>query len=219
MEPLPTITVADEITIISDSWFMTMAQRKQELRRRLGSNAQFIAVFGSSMTEPGSRDWIRAFEAGAALARAGAVTMSGGYKGIMEAASAGAASVGGTVVGITCRNLPEKSANPYVTDDWSTERWDQRLIALVWLADGYILCPGSSGTLVELSMVLETQARGFLPIRHVVGLGPFWKSVVQRIVDSDRLISFASTPRKAAQLVLGLPPAKAVRRTRNQLKG
>ena len=197
---------------------MTMAQRKRELRRKVGHSAPFIAVFGSAMTEPGSRDWIKAYEVGAALAKAGAVTMNGGYGGIMEAVSAGAVSAGGSVVGITCRDLPEKLPNPYITDDWVAERWDQRLLALIWLADGYIVCPGSSGTLVELAMLIETQLKGFLPIRPAVGLGSFWKSVVQRITDTKKIISFAPTPIIAAQIAMGMAPVRPIRRTRNKVK-
>ncbi len=155
------------------------------------------------MTEPGSRDWIQAFEVGVALGKAGAVTMNGGYGGIMEACSSGAVSEGGAVVGITCQDLPEKSPNSFITDNWVADRWDQRLLSLIWLADGYIICPGSSGTLVELSMVIETQLKGFLPLRPAVGLGSFWKTVAQRITDTKKIISFASTPVAAVQIALG----------------
>lgn len=196
---------------------MTMAQRKQDIRRRLSHAAPFIAVFGSSMTPPGSRDWIKAFEIGRLLARSGAVVMSGGYGGIMEAVSAGAASEGASIVGITCRDLPEKEPNPHITDNWIADRWDQRLISLIWLADGYIVCPGSSGTLVELSMVIETQLKGFLPLRPAVAIGSFWKSVVQRITDTKKIVAFATTPRMAAQIALGMNSPKPARRTRNQI--
>jgi uncharacterized protein (TIGR00725 family) len=210
-ETLPAIIEANEITIINDSWFMTMAQRKRALRTQVGNNASFVAVFGSAMTEPGSPDWIRAYEVGAALAKAGAVTMNGGYGGTMEAVSAGAVSLGGKVVGITCEDLPEKSSNPYITDNWVADRWDQRLLALVWLADGYVVCPGSSGTLVELSMVIETQLKGFLPIRPVVGLGMFWKSVTQRIIDTKKIITYSSNPATVAQLAAGLKKARTTK--------
>ena len=125
-ETLPPIIEANEITIISDSWFMTMAQRKRELKRRMGNSAPFISVFGSAMTEPGSRHWNKALQTGEALAKAGAVVMNGGYAGIMEAVSEGAARAGGAVVGITCRDLPEKMPNRFVTDNWIADRWDQR---------------------------------------------------------------------------------------------
>jgi len=190
-----------------------MAQRKRELRTRLGNHPPFIAVFGSAMTEQGSPDWIKAYELGIALAKAGAVTMNGGYGGTMEAVSAGASAVGGLVVGITCEDLPEKAPNPFISDNWIAERWDQRLIALVWLADGYVVCPGSSGTLVELSMVIETQLKGFLPIRPVVGLGTFWKSVATRITDTKKIISFVSSPSKAAKLAIGPTHDRPFRQT------
>lgn len=214
-EPLPSIIEATETTLIDDGWFITLAQRKRELQRPHGRPSPFVAVFGSALMEGGSRDWRRGYELGAALARGGAVVINGGYGGAMEAAAAGARSVEGTTVGVTCSDLPEKQANPYIVHEWRCERWDQRLIGLVWLADGYVVLPGSSGTLVELAMMIETQLKGFIPIRPAVCLGSFWKPVVQRIIGAGNIVQFASTPVKAAQLAIGLPVARRVRRTRN----
>ncbi len=200
---LPGVLEANQITTIGDNWFMDMAQRKRALRTQLGRHAPFVAVFGSAITEKDSSDWKKAVAVGVEIAKAGAVTMNGGYGGAMEAVSEGAASVGGKVVGITCMDLPEKQSNRFITDVWVTDRWDQRMLALVWLADGYIICPGSSGTLVELSMVIETQLKGFLPLRPAVALGSFWKSVVGRITDTKKIVTFVSSPRIAVQHAIG----------------
>jgi uncharacterized protein (TIGR00725 family) len=217
-ETLPKIIEASEISFINESWIMTLAQRKREVQRSNRHHRPFIAVFGSAMTNYDSRDWKRAFDVGAALAKGGAVVMNGGYGGIMEASAAGAKSQDGITVGITCRNLPEARANNYITHDWPTDRWDQRLLGLVWLADGYIVMPGSSGTLVELAMVIETQLKGFIPIRPVACMGVFWKPVVQRITQTANIIEFTSTPVKAAAHVLGINIPKRIRRSPNRMK-
>lgn len=211
--PLPPIIEATETTLIDDSWFITLAQRKRQLTRATNHTAPLvIAVFGSAMTKPEMRDWIHAEALGAQLAKAGAIVISGGFGGIMEAVSKGAKEAGGITVGITCNDLPERKANPYVMHEWRTERWDQRLLALVWLADGYVVMPGSSGTLVELSMSIETQLKGFIPIRPLVCFGAFWKPVVKRIIGTSRIVTFASTAKAAARLAVGAPVPTRIKR-------
>ena len=212
-QTLPSILEASETTVIDESWFLTRAQRKRELLRPFKSPArQMIAVFGSSMTTRGTKEWDKAAAAGAELAKLGAVVINGGYAGVMEASAEGAVSQGGETVGLTCEDLPEKKANDFIINEWRCQRWDQRLIGLVWLADGYVFMPGSSGTLVELSMVIETQLKGFIPIRPVVCLGVFWKSVVKRITGTSTIVQFAGSPRIAARMAMGAPLPPKIRR-------
>ncbi|MBM3325466.1 MAG: hypothetical protein FJY65_00575 [Calditrichaeota bacterium] len=194
---------AGEITLIDDPWFKVLLQRKRQIWDSSGRvNLPFISVFGSAQVDAGSAIWQNAFKLGAELARRGAVVMNGGYGGLMEAASAGARAAGGTTVGVTCENLPEKSANLYIDHEWQVTRWDQRLLALIWLAEGYIVLPGSSGTLVELSMAIETQLKGFVPKHPIVCLTRFWQPVVHRVVPNHNTVLFAPTPKECAALVL-----------------
>ncbi len=199
-----TIDLNTEVTIINEGWFELLASRKRSLR--LSSSGEktrrLISIFGGSDFYRGSKRWRDAFEVGRELARRGAVVFNGGYGGVMEASAAGARSEGGTVVGVTCDNLPESEPNRYLSEEWRVERWDQRLISLVWLADGYVIMPGSSGTLVELAMVIETQLKGFIPARPVVCLGRFWESIVRRIEGSDWRIMFAKSPEECAAILV-----------------
>lgn len=58
---------------------------------------RYVAVCGGSDATPSQLDAAR--EVGKLLARSGAVVVNGGYGGVMDAVSEGAASEGGTVVG------------------------------------------------------------------------------------------------------------------------
>lgn len=193
------ILPAEQLTVITEPWFKVLAERKSSLVREWGGRAPFIATFGSALIGQESAIWQSSYKLGVELARAGAIVLNGGYGGLMEATAAGARSVGGITVGITCENLPEKGPNPYILHEWKVERWDQRLIALVWLADGYVILPGSSGTLVELAMVIETQLKGFIPPRPVVCLTRFWQPVVRRVLDHPSLVKFAPTPNEVVR--------------------
>ncbi len=192
-----------EISVIQESWFKIYALHKRKFKLSPDGSAprRLIAVFGGSNVAKGRLQWWRAYSLGRELANRNAVVFNGGYGGVMEASAAGARSVGGDTIGVTCNNLPERQANPYILSEWRLERWDQRLLTLVWLADGYAFMPGSSGTLVELSMVIETQLKGFIPVRPVVCLGAFWEPVVRRIIGGDGMITFAKTPAECADLV------------------
>ncbi len=192
-----------EISVIDESWFQILARRKRELKsKRQGSpNSRLIAVFGGSAPVKDSRQYTDAFLIGAELAKRGAIVFNGGYGGVMDASAAGAQSEGGISVGVTCDNIPEGKLSDSLTHEWHVDRWDQRLFALVFLADGYAVMPGSSGTLVELSMVIETQMKGFIPERPVVCFGRYWQPVVKRIAGTKVAIKFSGKPDRVADIL------------------
>jgi len=192
-----------EISVVDESWFNILARQKRELKfaDSLSNPHDFIAVFGGAGASPDTPEGKAAYDIGKAIAESGAIVMNGGNSGMMEFSAAGARSVGGTTVGITCENLPGK-ANRYLMHEWSLERWDQRLLSLVFLADGYVVMPGSSGTLVEISMVIETQNKGFIPARPVVCWGEHWKPVVERIPEAMPIVKYARSAEQVIQLLV-----------------
>ena len=117
---------------------------------------------------------------GTALARAGFAVATGGYGGVMEAVSMGAAEAGATVFGVVARSLPGRS-NPWVEHEIVVESWEQRLFRLITLGDGYVACPGATGTLVELAVAWEMMSQGLLTRRPLVALGEFWRPIVEQI--------------------------------------
>ncbi|MBI4463746.1 MAG: hypothetical protein HY647_03480, partial [Acidobacteria bacterium] len=84
-----------------------------------------ISVFGSSSATEPTLAYRLAQELGAALARAGIAVASGGYGGVMEAVSKGAAEAGGKVVGVVAISLSGK-ANRWVQEKIVVEKWEQR---------------------------------------------------------------------------------------------
>lgn len=90
-------------------------------------------------------------EVGKEIAKSGAVLLTGGRNGVMEAASKGAKSANGLVVGI----LPgddTKVANEFVDIPITTGLgFDYRSLVLVHSSDAIIMISGGNGTLGELS--------------------------------------------------------------------
>lgn len=110
-----------------------------------------IAIFGSSRAtddQPVYRDAVRL---GRTLAEAGFILANGGYGGLMEATSQGAAAVGGTVIGVTAPDVfPDRSGvNGAVTSEIAVATLPTRIAHMVDTADATIALPGSLGTTAE----------------------------------------------------------------------
>ena len=167
---------------------MTHEREGSNLRRTASSHppdlTRIISVFGSSrVVEPGE-SYRQAVELGTALAEAGFSVATGGYSGVMEAVSRGAAQAGGQVIGVVARSLPGKP-NRWIGKEIVTESWEQRLFRLISLGDGYVVCPGATGTLVELAVAWEMMCKNQLSRRPLVALAPFWQPIIAVIETAD----------------------------------
>ena len=92
---------------------------------------QIIAtVFGSSRPSDGDADYAEARELGWALAEKGFTVCTGGYGGVMEAASRGAKDAGGRTLGVTAKFFG-RSPNRWVDEVIEVDTWQQRLFALI----------------------------------------------------------------------------------------
>jgi uncharacterized protein (TIGR00725 family) len=144
-----------------------------------------ISVFGSSRCAEDSDLYRLARELGCALAQAGFAIASGGYGGVMEAVSRGAADGGGRVIAVVAKAFSSK-ANHWVQEKVVVERWEQRLQKLIALGDGYVACGGGTGTLAELAVAWEMMNKGLLERRPLVALGEFWRPVVERVASAEK---------------------------------
>ena len=110
-----------------------------------------ISVIGSSNPPP--QAILVAEEVGRELARHGAVLVTGGLSGIMEAASKGARQVGGTTIGILPGSDP-REANPYVDIAICTGIGYARNVIVVKSGQAVIAIDGAFGTLSEIGHAL-----------------------------------------------------------------
>lgn len=140
--------------------------------------SRIVTVFGSGNADEGDAVFDTAMSLGRGLAEAGFALANGGYGGTMLAAAKGAASVGGRVIGVTCRAFKRGRANAYVTDERPTETLGERLAMLIVLGDAYIVLPGGTGTLLELADVWEHNNKGFAD-KPILLLGDFWMPLVE----------------------------------------
>jgi uncharacterized protein (TIGR00725 family) len=136
----------------------------------------YVAVVGGGVA---SADACRAAEVvGRELARHGAVVVSGGLGGVMEAACRGAKAEGGTTVGIL-PGTDRGDANPAVDVAVATGLGEARNALVVRAADAVIAVGGEYGTLAEIALALRwgkpvvgidtwELAKGGRPVEEVV---------------------------------------------------
>jgi uncharacterized protein (TIGR00725 family) len=181
-----------------------------------------ISVFGGSRCCEPEKSYLLALELGEALAKAGFAVATGGYAGTMEAVSRGAAGAGGHVIGVISSFFPDK-ANRWVKETIVVPKWEDRLLRLIALGSGYVVCPGSTGTLVELAAAWEMTQKRVIPPKPLVALGTFWQPVVACIEaaddDSRNLVSLAQTvPEAVAALRAALMDSKEAAEGLSQMR-
>jgi uncharacterized protein (TIGR00725 family) len=108
-----------------------------------------VAVIGAGGCTQDSETARLAEEVGLRLARAGAIVVTGGLGGVMEAAPRGAAEAGGTVIGILPGNSIEE-ANRYCTEVVASGVGHARNLAVVGSGEVVIAIGGEWGTLSEI---------------------------------------------------------------------
>lgn len=149
----------------------------------------YVAVVGPGDAGPDVE--AQAAVVGDALARAGAVVVTGGLGGVMAAASRAAKQAGGATVGVLPG--PDRSAaNPWVDVALATGMGEARNALVVRTSDVVVALGGGFGTLSEIALALKMG-------RPVVGLATWDIAGVER----------ARSPGEAADRALAL--ARAVK--------
>lgn len=128
---------------------------------------------------------------GAELARRGAVVVTGGLGGVMEAACRGARRGGATTLGI----LPgddRAAANPFVAVAVATGLGELRNGLVVRSADALIAIAGGHGTLSEIALALKAGKR-------VIAIGSWEIDGVRPARDAAEAVALALAPLPACR--------------------
>ncbi len=172
------------------------------------STDKIVTIFGGSRCGEKSAEYQQAKELGGRLAEAGFTICTGGYLGVMEAASRGAREKGGRVFGIVMNQF-KSEPNRYLTDKVATNHFYERLQNLIERSVGFVAIRGGMGTVTEISLVWNKLQTGVINKRPLVLLGECWKPVVeawqQNLVVSETDVSFldfAETAEEAAQIIV-----------------
>jgi len=153
-----------------------------------------IAVIGSGSCEQDSELAQLAEEVGHRLAEAGAVLVSGGLGGVMEAASRGAVQAGGTVIGIVPSDSVEH-ANAHCTHVIATGIGHARNLAVVASGQAVIAVGGEWGTLSEIGFARRL-GRSVATLRS-------WRAQGEGAMEQMPGVTVAETPKQAVTAALG----------------
>lgn len=139
-----------------------------------------IAVIGAGQATPQEAE--DAYHVGRKIADKGAVLVTGGLWGVMEAASHGAKDGGGTVVGILPGALAS-TANPHVDIPIVTNMGHARNVIICHTADLLVTIGGKLGTLSEIAVALKVG-------KTVVGLSTAEVPGMIRLENLEQLLSY-----------------------------
>ncbi len=171
-----------------------------------------ITIFGSRYPQPGTPPYETARHLGRLLAESGYNICTGGYSGIMEAASRGAREANGHTIGITVETF-SGTANAYVLEEIRMPTLFARLERLITLGRAYVVFPGGTGTIAELSLVWNlAQMKQFENPRPIFLLGPklkellaAWKATTEIPSSDYNLIHFVDSPEGIIEQLKSFP--------------
>jgi len=150
-----------------------------------------ITVIGSSGRIPPEVEEV-AVNIGKEIAKAGAILITGGRDGVMEAACKGAKQVGGITVGI----LPGDTlsgANPYLDIVITTGMGYARNYINICSGDAIVSIGGRGGTLSEIGYAIALEK----PLVLMKGTGGATDAIMQTaLINSDKIM-IAETPKEA----------------------
>lgn len=175
-------------------------------------NRKVVSVFGSSAPRPNSADYEAARMVGRLLAQGGCIVQTGGYSGVMAAASQGAVEAGGHTIGITSAQIETFRAAPpneWVKKEVKHKTLRDRLLYLVDHCDGVIVMPGGIGTLSELALIWSFVQTGECHPLPIVTVGGLWQRTLAAFMDDAyikpahrELVTLTRTPSEAVAALL-----------------
>ncbi|GIK62040.1 MAG: LOG family protein [Ignavibacteriota bacterium] len=139
---------------------------------------KIITIFGSAKPTLNDEQYLTAYTLGKNLASMNFDICTGGFNGIMEAASKGAVEGGGEAYGVTV-NLWGAKTNKYVTKEIVCDTLFERINKLIELGDGFAVLQGGTGTLLELAAVWEYINKDMMKSKPVACHSSIWKSIVE----------------------------------------
>jgi uncharacterized protein (TIGR00725 family) len=172
------------------------------------ATGRMITIFGGSKCGHDSTEYQEALALGRKLAETGFTICTGGYLGVIEAASRGAREAGGRVMGIVMNQF-KAEPNRYLTDKVASDHFYDRLQNLITRSVGFVALRGGMGTVTEISLVWNKLQTGVLARRPLVLLGDCWPSVIsawrENLVVSEEdvsLLDLAADANEAASIIM-----------------
>jgi uncharacterized protein (TIGR00730 family) len=136
-----------------------------------------ITIFGSSKPSNNDDQYLTAYKLAKELALKGFDICTGGFGGIMEAASKGAVEGGAEAIGVTV-DLWNGRTNKFITKEIICNTLFERIDKLIELGDGFVVLQGGTGTLLELAAVWEYCNKNMMKLKPIACHSSIWRVIV-----------------------------------------
>jgi uncharacterized protein (TIGR00730 family) len=167
---------------------LLLARVQAELKagfEALGRVEHGVSVFGSARTQPGDPEYELARAVAARLGGQGFAIITGGGKGIMEAANRGARDASALSIGLVIELPVEERINSYLDVPLRFHYFFTRKLMFVRYASAFVIFPGGLGTLdevFELAALVQTGKVRAPPI--VLVDRAYWRPLIDWLRDT-----------------------------------
>lgn len=153
---------------------------------------KIVAIFGRADIKENEEMFFECYKCAKILASNGFSIVTGGYGGIMEAASKGAYDSFGEAIGVICSSFAERKPNKYLTKVIVAKDLFERQRNIIELANFFIAFEPKAGTLSEVSLLLALRKSGIKGDSPLCLIGRKWLDLFdffkrERIVDENLL--------------------------------
>ena len=145
-----------------------------------------VSVFGSARSDPDDPYYKLGVEVGKKISKKGFAVITGGGRGIMEAANKGAKEAKGRSCGISISLPYELESNPYIDQRWKLHfrYFFVRKVMFVRYAQAFVVLPGGFGTLDELFEALTLiQTKKIRPFPIFLMGSSYWEGLLKWLKD------------------------------------
>lgn len=136
-----------------------------------------VSFFGGEKIKEDTRYYLKARDlANLIVKKLNYSVITGGGRGIMEAANMGAFEAGGKSVGLTIELPEHQIQNAFINANLNFHYFFSRKVALAFAAEAYIFFPGGFGTFDEFFEVLTlVQTKKIEKVPIILVCSDFWK--------------------------------------------
>lgn len=153
---------------------------------------QNVAIFGSAEAREDEELFQDALEVSKALAELGYTVIDGGGPGVMKAATVGAKSAGGRVIGVTLYpkdmdHFEGRDPKNEIDEEIITTTYVERTVKLLEKGQIYVIFNGGTGTISEFGMAWGLARLYFGHHKPLILYGNFWREVIDTFKKNMRL--------------------------------